>query len=449
VSADDDDEVTEIHTALEQSASIRAQLAAARDADDGSAAARTRHIDAAIAMIVALVDELDDEQADSELAALIALVAHDRELEIATRRTLAAELVAINAHDRAAELGEMPQRQLRIAKPRTGDTPIVAAHFELALAAEGDDAEAHCRAAVEHARRASDVALLHETTRALAELLAAREALVEAEALLEDLPPLDDARETRALLEEIWRRLGSHLEDDADEPDEPGEMDRQLRAYITKPRNVPQALVDGGLVSPDRIREWSYGELREPADLESQRIFGPVRSFWCACGRYRGRAYAGIICRRCGVEVIHAASRRMRAGHITLAQPVVHPWYAPAAALLLGKAIDDVDALRAALDDIDLEWIADDIKREIVTAPKARIADQAGKRLALVEAFRTARTQAYTRPTHVILELVPVAPPHGDLGCDREKVRAAYAQLLESADTNAAVHALFDAFSAR
>jgi DNA-directed RNA polymerase beta' subunit len=139
----------------------------------------------------------------------------------------------------------------------------------------------------------------------------------------------------------------------------------------------------------------------------------------------------------------------MRAGHITLATPVVHPWYATAATLLLGRQIDDVGELRGALVELDLEWLADDLKREIVTAPKAKIADAAGKRLALVEAFRTARKQAYTRPEHVILDIVPVVPPHGDLGCDREKVRAAYAQLLEGADTNASVRALFDAFSAR
>jgi DNA-directed RNA polymerase beta' subunit len=214
---------------------------------------------------------------------------------------------------------------------------------------------------------------------------------------------------------------------------------------------MAQALVDGGLVSPDRIREWSYGELREPADLESQRVFGPVRSFWCACGRYRGRAYAGIVCRRCGVEVIHAASRRMRTGHIVLRTPVVHPWYAGAAAQLLGAPIDGmlVEELRVALLALDLDRIVEDVKREIVTAPKAKIADAAGRRLALVDAFRTARTQAYTQPVHVILDIVPVVPPHGELGCDRAPVRTAYARILEGEDPKAGIPRLFDALSAR
>ncbi|MDQ3337554.1 MAG: hypothetical protein M4D80_20515 [Myxococcota bacterium] len=475
-----DEEVTDILAAwTHRFEALRAQLAAATGADDGSVATRQAHIDASIALIVALVDELEEEQADAEIEALVPLVMHDVRLEIETRRRLAIEMVGVSDRERAlvqlraahalargtdleTEVGialavalrdherHAEARVVLDAAPAAG-TPEVAAQLALSRAsvAEGAAAEALCRSAVASARKTNDVALMHATAVALAELLAAREELVEAEALLEDLPSLDDALETRALLEEIWRRLGSHLVDEADEADEPGEMDRQLRAYITKPRSFAQALVDGGLASPDRIREWSYGELREPADLESQRIFGPVRSFWCACGRYRGRAYAGIVCRRCGVEVVHAAARRMRAGHIALATPVVHPWYATAAAQLLDRQVDDVGELRTALGDVDLERLADDLKRAIVTAPKARIADVAGKRLALVEAFRTARKQAYTRPEHVILDIVPVVPPHGELDCDREKVRAAYAQLLEGADPNAAVRALFDAFSAR
>jgi len=489
----DDDDVTEFH-AVSRIAALRDQLAAARDDDDGSVDTRQAHVDAACSLIVALVDELEEEQAELELAAMLPLVAHDARLEIETRRRLAHELARIFERARAIEqlrAAHAVAREHRVADLETelgialgvalrdherhaeareiltatnasspNAAPEVAARIELSLVsvASGEAAEQHARAALAQAKRAGEVALLHEAAVALAEALVARDALDEAEAVLEDLPLVDDhvQLETRALLEEIWRRLGSHIEDEPDEPDEPGEMDRQLRAYITKPRNFAQALVDGGLVSPDRIREWSYGELRVPADLESQRVFGPVRSFWCACGRYRGRAYAGIVCKRCGVELIHASSRRTRSGHLTLAVPVVHPWYVPAAALLLGRSAaeleqEPVEELRTALRDIDLEWLLDDVKREIVTAPKAKIADQAGRRLALVEAFRTARTQAYTRPEHVILDILPVVPPHGDLGCDREKVRAAYAVLLEApaSETNAAVRRLFDAFSAR
>jgi hypothetical protein len=469
-------------------AALRAVLDGARDDDDGSADRRRAHIDATCALIVALVDELEEESADIELAGLWPLVEHDRRLEIEVRRALAAEMSELGERGRAVELlrtahalavrtrhedeadiaidlADAQHHHTHQAEAkavlsatetiatRAGATPEIAARLELGLAraATGDVAEGHARAALAQAGRAGDVVLLHEAARELGELLVARDAFTEAETLLEELPPLDEARETRALLEEIWRRLGSHLEDEADEADEPGEMERQLRAYITKPVRLAQTLVDGGLVSPDRIREWSYGELREPADLESQRVFGPVRSFWCACGRYRGRAYAGIVCRRCGVEVIHAASRRMRTGHIVLSASVVHPWYAAAAAQLLGVPIEGmlVEELRVALLALDLDRIAEDVKREIVTAPKAKIADAAGRRLALVDAFRTARTQAYTQPVHVILDILPVVPPHGELGCERAPVRAAYARILEGEDPKTGVQRLFDALSAR
>lgn len=467
-------------------AALRAVLDGARDEDDGSDERRRAHVDATCALIVALVDELEEESAEIELAGLWPLVEHDARLEIEVRRGLAEEMSGLGERGRAVEmlrgahvlaLRTRHEDEAEIAidladaqhhhahqadaklsanetiASRAGARPEIAARLELGLAraASGEVAEGHAREALAHARRAGESGLLHEAARELGELLVARAAYTEAEALLEELPPTGEDRETRALLEEIWRRLGSHLEDEPDEPDEPGEMERQLRAYITKPVRMAQALVDGGLVSPDRIREWSYGELREPADLESQRVFGPVRSFYCACGRYRGRAYRGIVCRRCGVEVIHAASRRMRSGHIVLRAPVVHPWYAAAAAQLLGAPIEGmlVEELRVALLALDLDRLVDEVKREIVTAPKAKIADAAGRRLALVDAFRTARTQAYTQPVHIILDILPVVPPHGDLGCERAPVRAAYARILEGDEPKAGVQRLFDALSAR
>jgi hypothetical protein len=470
---DDSDEATEFQELgdAHRLDVLRARLEIARGNDDGDPIPRERHVDAACELIVALASELDDDAVDAELAAMMPLVAHDRALELATRRRLATELAEVGDRERALALlegkelaGDRFEIESEVRRPRvsTGQVPTLAKvppemAARLSLASDGD-AETNARTAVEHATRANDPALLHAATVALAEALAARDAFAEAEELLEALPPLDESRvealETRALLEEIWRRLGSHLVDEPDEPDEPGEMDRQLRAYITKPRNFSQALVDGGLASRDFVRSQSHGELRVAADLESQLIFGPVRSFWCACGRYRGRAYAGLVCKRCGVELVHAASRRMRSGHITLAAPVVHPWYAPAAAMLLGVTLQEIEArpveeLRAQLAEIDLEWLADEVKRDIVTAPKAKIADAAGRRFALIEGFRNARKQAYTQPQDIVLDLVAVVPPHGDLGCDREAVRAAYAQVLEatSATTAPAVKRLFDAFA--
>jgi DNA-directed RNA polymerase subunit beta' len=106
------------------------------------------------------------------------------------------------------------------------------------------------------------------------------------------------------------------------------------------------------LASPGQIRAWSSGEVTEPetlnyrtlkpedAGLFSERIFGPVKDWTCGCGRYRKVHFAGLVCEQCGVEVGPSSLRRERMGHIELAAPVAHPWYAGGTpnrmALLLG-----------------------------------------------------------------------------------------------------------------
>jgi hypothetical protein len=253
---------------------------------------------------------------------------------------------------------------------------------------------------------------------------------------------------SRALLDEIRRRQGEHLEDPPDEPDEAVEVDAHIVAYARKPHTLAQSVVDGGLPETSKLLEWSSGAIARASDLESQQIFGPVRSFWCACGRYRGRTYVGIVCQRCGVEVIDAACRRMRCAHIRLDVVVMHPWYAPAAALLLDLPLDEIrrtpaDTLRERLRALSLAALIAELRQSIVTAPKARVADQAGRRLAMAEAFRTAEGRFATRPESIVLEAVMVVPPHGEVHFDRARVRDAYAAILESP---ANVPALFAAF---
>ena len=94
-----------------------------------------------------------------------------------------------------------------------------------------------------------------------------------------------------------------------------------------------------GLASPERIREWSHGEVKKPETINyrsqkperdglfCERIFGPSKDWECACGKYKKVRYKGIICDRCGVEVTKASVRRERMGHIELAAPVAHIWY--------------------------------------------------------------------------------------------------------------------------
>ena len=93
------------------------------------------------------------------------------------------------------------------------------------------------------------------------------------------------------------------------------------------------------LASPNDIRSWSFGEVRKPETINyrtyrpekdglfCERIFGPERDWECACGKYKGTKFKGIICDRCGVKVTHSRVRRKRMGHINLAAPVVHIWF--------------------------------------------------------------------------------------------------------------------------
>src|SRR6266581_1475249 len=93
------------------------------------------------------------------------------------------------------------------------------------------------------------------------------------------------------------------------------------------------------LASPERIKEWSYGEVTKPETINyrtqrsernglfDEKIFGPDRDFECYCGKYRGIRYKGIVCEKCGVEITRSIVRRERMGHIELSSPVSHIWF--------------------------------------------------------------------------------------------------------------------------
>ena len=105
------------------------------------------------------------------------------------------------------------------------------------------------------------------------------------------------------------------------------------------------------LASPNDIRSWSYGEVKKPETINyrtyrpekdglfCERIFGPERDYECACGKYKGTKYKGIICDRCGVKVTHSRVRRKRMGHINLAAPIVHIWFFKAMPSRLGNLL--------------------------------------------------------------------------------------------------------------
>lgn len=94
-----------------------------------------------------------------------------------------------------------------------------------------------------------------------------------------------------------------------------------------------------GLASPEKIRQWSKGEVKKPETINyrtlkpekeglfCEKIFGPTKDWECHCGKYKRVRYKGVVCDRCGVEVTKAKVRRERMGHIELAAPVSHIWY--------------------------------------------------------------------------------------------------------------------------
>lgn len=107
-----------------------------------------------------------------------------------------------------------------------------------------------------------------------------------------------------------------------------------------------------GLASPDMIRDWSRGEVKKPETINyrtlkpereglfCQKIFGPIKDYECACGKYKRIRYKGVVCEKCGVEVTKSKVRRERMGHIELATPVSHIWYFKGIPSRMGLLLD-------------------------------------------------------------------------------------------------------------
>ena len=106
---------------------------------------------------------------------------------------------------------------------------------------------------------------------------------------------------------------------------------------VAKPEVFDQIKI--GIASPDKIRSWSFGEIKKPETINYRtfkperdglfcaRIFGPIKDYECLCGKYKRMKYKGIVCEKCGVEVTVSKVRRERMGHIELAAPVAHIWF--------------------------------------------------------------------------------------------------------------------------
>ncbi|HBC30138.1 MAG TPA: DNA-directed RNA polymerase subunit beta', partial [Clostridiales bacterium] len=224
-----------------------------------------------------------------------------------------------------------------------------------------------------------------------------------------------------------------------------------------------------GLASPDKIRQWSRGEVKKPETINyrtlkpekdglfCEKIFGPTKDWECHCGKYKRVRYKGVVCDRCGVEVTKAKVRRERMGHIELAAPVSHIWYFKGIPSRMGLILDmspralekvlyfaqyvvteagdtslsekqlltemeyreykehyknafkaemGAEAIKKLLDKIDLEGEAAELKGQLRDS-KGQKKIRITRRLEVIEAFRTSGNH----PEWMILDVIPVIPP--------------------------------------
>ena len=231
------------------------------------------------------------------------------------------------------------------------------------------------------------------------------------------------------------------------------------------------ASVKISLARPHDIRSWSMGEVKKPETINyrtyrpekdglfCERIFGPEKDWECACGKYRGMKYKGMICDRCGVKVTHSRVRRKRMGHIELAAPVVHIWFFKAMPSRLGNLLDmktsslekviyfqdylvvdpkdsgleaqqllteeeyrnaraefgedgfeadmGAEAVRKLLAAMDLVKLSDDLRQQMKETNSKQKKKDLTNRLKIVEQIR----DSDNRPEWMVLDVIPVIPP--------------------------------------
>ena len=333
-------------------------------------------------------------------------------------------LVRVQRHDEARDLLASALR--RGGDGRASNEALAAVHLGFALSTpDGErgmvplapEAEHHARIAMSLVEASPDRALRERAAVALGELCFSRGAYEEADAVVSAVTG------SSALLEHIRRERGLAPDEPADEPpdEEPAPpLPDGLVQFYTYATDPPLPIIDAA-----KIREWSHGAITKLADLESEKIFGPRRSFWCRCGRYRGSKYRGLVCERCGVELITARSRQARTGHIQLAAPVLHPRYARMLARLLDERIEVLVARDGA--ELADELFACDVHRlcdELESRPTRKNAE----RLEVARVFR----DRGLAPRDLMLSVLPVPPPDSTHPLfARPGVRRALAWLVE------------------
>ena len=132
-------------------------------------------------------------------------------------------------------------------------------------------------------------------------------------------------------------------------------MEKNISKNLNNNNTLPETSFSSikiTLASPDKIKSWSYGEIKKPETINYRtfrpekdglfcaRIFGPVKDYECLCGKYKRMKFRGIICEKCGVEITKSNVRRERMGHIDLACPVAHIWFLKSLPSRIALAID-------------------------------------------------------------------------------------------------------------
>ncbi|MCC7538299.1 MAG: DNA-directed RNA polymerase subunit beta', partial [Deltaproteobacteria bacterium] len=247
---------------------------------------------------------------------------------------------------------------------------------------------------------------------------------------------------------------------------------KDIFSFFEKPKDpLSFSAIRISLASPDKIREWSNGEVKKPETINYRtfkperdglfcaKIFGPVKDYECNCGKYKRMKHRGIVCEKCGVEVIQSKVRRERLGHINLATPVAHIWFLKSLPSRIGEVLDirlkDLEkilyceayvvldpmettlqkgeilseeryhevleefgdgtfiagiggeAILQMLKDVDVHKLAEDLRAEMRQASSEARRKRIAKRLKVVEAFR----ESGNRPEWMMLSVIPVLPP--------------------------------------
>ncbi|MCC6274131.1 MAG: DNA-directed RNA polymerase subunit beta', partial [Deltaproteobacteria bacterium] len=244
-----------------------------------------------------------------------------------------------------------------------------------------------------------------------------------------------------------------------------------IQNFFEKPKDpLSFSGIKISLASPEMIRSWSHGEVKKPETINYRtfkperdglfcaKIFGPVKDYECNCGKYKRMKHRGIICEKCGVEVIQSKVRRERMGHINLATPVAHIWFLKSLPSRIGTILDTTlkdlekvlyceayvvtdpgtstlsegeiltedkfqkareeflggftarmggEAVLELLKKIDCDELAKKLRKDLAKTKSEATKKKIAKRLKVVEAFR----DSLNKPDWMMMEVIPVIPP--------------------------------------